>query len=180
LQANQKDPVTDRRMLKQLIKSIILLLCLVPINLNGQTLPDSESSPSYYRMFEGYYTVNDSTTALDSWVEEGMNMLFLPFRDSVVISIDIGGREKVFFMGVATRMENPGLETLTKKAEFYHWTFISHIKEGIRNAYISREYVEGSFEKYGIKQYFIQILFADQTQFLFYAIELKPREPAPK
>jgi hypothetical protein len=53
--------------------------------------------------------------------------------------------------------------------------FASHIKEGIRNAYIHKEYVEGSLEKFGRKTYFINIVFTDQTEFQLYGYEINPK-----
>jgi hypothetical protein len=160
-------------MKNRLIKSTLILLFSIPLILNGQTLRDSLTDFSYFHISEGYYIDNDSTTALTNWISLGTNMLFLPARDSLIISIDIGGREKIFFMGMATAMENPGFEASQKDAVFYHWIFTSHIKEGIRNAYISKEYIPGSREKLGKRHYLIKIVFFDQTELQFIAYELR-------
>lgn len=161
-------------MKNRLIKSTLILISLFPFFLNGQALEDTSKSFSYYHISEAYYFNNDSTTALTNWVSQGTNMLFLPVRDSLIISIDIGGRDKVFFMGMATTIENPGFETSRRDVAFYHWIFTSHIKEGIRNAYISKEYISGSLEKLGKQHYLIKIVFTDQTEFQFISYELKP------
>jgi hypothetical protein len=58
--------------------------------------------------------------------------------------------------------------------------FVSRIKEGIRNAYIMKEYVEGSLEKLGKRTYFINIAFADQTEFQLYGYEFKDNVPVTK
>lgn len=158
-----------------LIRNILILLCFIPLILKGQAAGVPAGILSYYQISEAQYIVNDSTKSLNNWIDKGMNMLFVPVRDSLVITIDIGGRDKVFFMGMAVRIENPGFETLGKNAEFYHWIFTSHIKEGIRNAFISKEYILGSFEKSGRKEFLIHILFFDKSEFLFYASELKPK-----
>ena len=157
-----------------LIRNIIFFLSFIPFILKAQSSGDSETNFSYYRISEAEYIVNDSTISLDNWINKGMNMLFVPVRDSLIISIDIGDRDKIFFMGMAEKIDNPGFVTLGTGAEFYHWIFVSHIKEGIRNAYILKEYIEGSLEKLGKRHYFINIVFADQTEFQFYGYELQP------
>lgn len=161
------------------IQYILILLGFIPLNLKGQTPAEPAGNLSYYQISEAQYIVNDTTTSLDNWITKGMNMLFVPVRDSLIITIDIGGRDKVFFMGMGVRIENPGFETLGSNAEFYHWIFTSHIKEGIRNAFISKEYVKGSLENSGRKEYLIHILFFDKSEFLFYGSELKSKVQAP-
>jgi len=156
------------------IRNTIVFLSFIPFVLDGQAQADSERNHTYYQISEAQYIVNDSTTSLDNWIEKGMNILFVPVRDSLIISIDIGGRDKVFFMGMAVRIENPGFDNQNRNAEFYHWIFTSHIKEGIRNAFILKEYINGTLEKYGRKGYLIQIHFFDKSEFMFYASELSP------
>jgi hypothetical protein len=173
------DSWIDGLMRKLLLHTIIILAGLLPVSLKGQGQSDSGGNPSYYHVFEGYYIEKDSTKRLDNWVEKGTNILFVPKNDSLIISIDIGGKDKIFFMGMAVRIENPGFEAPGISTEFYHWTFTSHIKEGIRNAFISKEYVSGSLEKSGRKDYLIHIVFFDQTEFLFYTSELKPKVLSP-
>lgn len=163
-------------MKKTLIRYFLIYLGLCPFLLEGQFLTDTSKIFSYYHISEAYYVENDSTVALNNWIEQGANILFLPVTDSMLISIDIGGRDKLFFMGMAVTIENPGFETNRKDAEFYHWTFVSHIKEGLKNAYILKEYITGSLEKKGRKDYVINIVFFDQTELLFNAYELKPKE----
>jgi hypothetical protein len=157
------------------IRIILILFSFTPFILKGQAPAVPVSNLSYYQVSEAQYIMNDTTTSLDNWTRKGMNMLFVPVRDSLIITIDIGGRDKVFFMGMGVRIENPGFESLGKDAEFYHWIFTSHIKEGLRNAFISKEYIQGSLEKSGRRDYLIHILFFDKTEFLFYASELKPK-----
>jgi hypothetical protein len=157
-----------------LIRNALAFISFIPFILNGQSPADSESKHSYYQISEAQYIVNDSITSLDNWIEKGMNILFVPVRDSLIISIDIGGRDKIFFMGMGVRIENPGFENQNEDAEFYHWIFTSRIKEGIRNAFILKEYISGTLEKYGRKGYLIQIHFFDESEFMFYASELKP------
>ena len=156
------------------IRNTLVFLSFIPFVLHGQSQADSERNHTYYQISEAQYIANDSTTSLDNWIEKGMNILFVPVRDSLIISIDIGGSDKIFFMGMAVRIENPGFENQNKDAEFYHWIFTSRIKEGIRNAFILKEYVSGTLEKYGRKGYLIQIHFFDDTEFMFYASEIKP------
>ncbi|MBI5008649.1 MAG: hypothetical protein HZB98_03145 [Bacteroidia bacterium] len=126
-----------------------------------------------FRIDDAFYIQDDSSTVLRNWTEQEMNINFKTVKDSLMISIDIGGRDKIFFMGMAEKMDNPGFVTASTDVEFYHWMFVSRIKEGIRNAYIMKEYVEGSLEKLGKKTYFINIAFADQTEFQLYGYELK-------
>ncbi len=160
---------------------MLFLLILIPAVLQGQAgnVSGSDNS-SYYKIDDAFYLQDDSSTVLKNWTDQGLNILFKPVKDSLVITIDIGGKEKVFFMGMAVKMDNPGFLTTSSEAEFYHWMFVSHIKEGIRNAYIMKEYVEGSFEKLGKKIYFINIAFADQTEFQFYGSELRSDIPVQK
>ena len=146
----------------RLLKYIFLILSFIPFAANGQSKQDD------YKILKAYYSEGDSTANLSGWVEKGLNVHFVPVRDSMIISIDIGGKDKVFFMGMAVKMENPGFITTSSSAEFYHWIFISHLKENVRNAYVMREYIEGSLEKTGKKNYFIQVALSDQSEFQFY------------
>ncbi|HOW39472.1 MAG TPA: hypothetical protein PL123_02935 [Bacteroidales bacterium] len=149
-------------MKSRFLKYILLILCVLPVMVKGQ------SKPGDYKIQKAYYSEGDSTTSLTDWVEKGLNVHFVPARDSMIISVDIGGRDKVFFMGMAVKMDNPGFITTSSTAEFYHWIFISHFKESVRNAYVMREYIEGSLEKTGRKNYFIQVALSDQSEFQFY------------
>lgn len=171
-------------MKKFLIKSILILLGLMPFILKGQgtvtTAIETTGEYKYYRIEDAFYMQDDSSTVLKNWTDKGMEMLFKSGTDSLVITIDIGGRDKIFFVGMAVKMDNPGFVTTSTEAEFYHWIFVSHIKEGIRNAYILKEYVEGSLEKLGKKHYFINIAFADQTEFQLYGYELQPKTSVSK
>jgi len=168
-------------MKKLLLRNILILLGFIPYILAGQgTQMGTSEEFNYYLIEDAYFIQNDSSTVLKNWTDQGMHMLFMPVRDSIIISIDIGGRDKVFFMGMAVKMDNPGFITTSSQAEFFHWIFVSHIKEGIRNAYIHKEYIEGSQEKLGKKSYFINVAFADQTEFQLYGYELKPKAPDKK
>lgn len=149
-------------MQNRFLKFILLILFVLPVTVNGQVRQGD------YKIQKAYYSEGDSTSNLSGWVEKGLNVHFVPLRDSMVISIDIGGKDKVFFMGMAFKMDNPGFITTSATAEFYHWIFISHIKENVRNAYVMREYIEGSLEKTGRKNYFIQVALSDQSEFQFY------------
>jgi hypothetical protein len=162
-----------------IIRNALVFLSLIPFILDGQSPADSERNHSYYQISEAQYIENDRITSLDNWIEKGMNILFVPVRDSLIISIDIGGSDKIFFMGMGVRIENPGFDNQNKDAEFYHWILTSHIKEGIRNAFILKEYVNGTLEKYGRKGYLIQIHFFDDTEFMLYGSELKPKVLVP-
>lgn len=133
-----------------------------------------------FRIDDAFYIQDDSSTVLRNWTEQEMNINFKTVKDSLMISIDIGGRDKIFFMGMAEKMDNPGFVTASTDVEFYHWMFVSRIKQGIRNAYLMKEYVEGSLEKLGKKTYFINIAFADQTEFQLYGYELKNNVPVTK
>lgn len=159
----------------------LILLIIVPAVAEGQSGDVNNSVNSgYYKIDDAFYLEGDSSTTLKNWTDQGMNILFKPQKDSVIISIDIGGKEKIFFMGMAVLMDNPGFITASTDVEFYHWIFVSHIKEGIRNAYIMKEYVEGSFEKLGKKIYFINITFTDQTELQLYGYELGTDIPVHK
>jgi len=161
--------------------SCLLLILSLQTGLNGQFASVEPSGNSrYYRIDDAFYIQDDSSTVLKNWTEQGMNILFKPVKDSLIISVDIGGGDKIFFMGMAVKMDNPGFVTASTEVEFYHWMFVSRIKEGIRNAYIMKEYVDGSFEKLGKKTYFINIAFADQTEFQLYGYELKLNTPVQK
>jgi len=145
------------------------LFCLASLITYGQSDSGFSSGKAYdYKILKAYYSEGDSTTNLSNWVDQGLNIHFIPARDSMIISVDIGGKDKVFFMGMATGMDNPGFISTSASAEFYHWIFVSHLKEGVRNAYLMKEYIEGSLEKLGKKNYFIQIAFADQSELQFY------------
>lgn len=159
----------------------LILLLLNPGFLHAQSEKFGGSANSkYYKIDNAFYLQDDSSTVLKNWTDQGLNVLFKPVKDSLIISINIGGTDKVFFMGMAVTMDNPGFITTSTEAEFYHWMFVSHIKEGIRNAYILKEYVEGSLEKLGKKTYFINIAFADQTELQFYGYELNSEIPVQK
>ncbi|GEM_PF-5483154 len=152
---------------------VILFYLIASMNLCGQiTTVKPAAESKYYRIDDAFYIQDDSSTVLKNWTEKQMNINFSTVKDSLIISIDIGGRDKVFFMGMAEKMDNPGFVTVSTDVEFYHWMFVSRIKEGIRNAYIMKEYVEGSLEKLGRKTYFINIAFADQTEFQLYGYEI--------
>lgn len=168
---------------KNLIKLIVVLLfAITPILvLSGQETALKPSADSkYYRIDDAFYIREDSSTVLNNWTEKKMNINFKTLKDSLMISIDIGGRDKIFFMGMAEKMDNPGFVTTSTDVEFFHWMFVSRIKEGIRNAYIMKEYVEGSLEKLGKRTYFINIAFADQTEFQLYGYEFKDNVPVTK
>ena len=156
---------------------VFLQLILIQGVLHAQSAGKSgtEGSGTYYRIQDAYFIENDSTIVLKNWTDQGMNMFFKPVRDSLIISIDIGGADKIFFMGMAVTMDNPGFITTSSQSDFYHWIFVSHIKEGMHNAYIHKEYIDGSLEKMGKKHYFINIAFTDQTEFQLYGYELKPQ-----
>ena len=136
---------------------------------NGQ----SRATVSYFLIDDAFYIQNDDIVELDNWMEQGLHILFEPLKDSLMISIDIGGRDKTYFMGMAVAIDNPGFIVSGAQAEFYHWIFVSRIKERLHDAYIHKEYVNESLEKLGHKLYFINILFADQTEFQFYGYEIK-------
>ena len=162
-------------MRKAFLISIVVHLVIFPILLNGQEgNMKSGLNDRIYKIDNAFYLQGDSSTVLKNWTDQGMHIAFRPAKDSLVISIDIGGRDKVFFMGMAVTMDNPGFLTSSTDVEFYHWIFASRIKEGIRNAYIQKEYVEGSLERLGRKTYFFNVAFADQTEFQFYGFEISP------
>jgi hypothetical protein len=168
-------------MRKIFLISLIITLNLMPLVLKGQGMNALASeSTKIYRIDDAFYIHEDSSTVLKNWTEKGMNINFKPVNDSMIISIDIGGTDKIFFMGMAVKMDNPGFVTASTDVEFFHWMFVSRIKEGIRNGYILKEYVDGSLEKLGKKTYFINITFADQTEFQFYGYELKRNNQGPK
>ena len=138
-----------------------------PCYISGQEAENSEKT-GYFLIDDAIYIHDDDVISLDNWIEEGLHVLFESVNDSLMISIDIGGRDKVYFMGMAIAIDNPGFIASNTQAEFYHWIFISHIKEEVNNAYIHKEYVNESLEKLGHKLYFINIVFPDQTEFQFY------------
>ena len=146
---------------------------LAPRSISGQVTGSAEKT-GYFLIDEAFYIYEDDAISLDDWIEQGLHILFESANDSLTISIDIGGRDKVYFMGVAIAIDNPGFIVSGSQVEFYHWIFVSHIKEGINNAYIHKEYVYESLEELGYELYFINILFPDQTEFQFYGYEIKP------
>jgi hypothetical protein len=150
-------------------------ILLAPYSMSGQSIEIGNSEKAgYFLIDDALYIQGDSSMCLDSWIEQGLHILFTQAgNDSLIISIDIGGRDKVYFMGMAVAIDNPGFIASNSQAEFYHWIFISRIKEGINNAYIHKEYVDESLEQLGYKLYFINILFPDQTEFQFCGYELK-------
>jgi hypothetical protein len=161
--------------------SFLLLSLLSDTALIGQFASVEPSVNSrIYRIDDAFYIQEDSSTVLKNWTDQGMNIILKPVKDSLIISIEIGGPDKIFFMGMAVKMDNPGFVTASTDVEFYHWMFVSRIKEGIRNAYIMKEYVDGSFEKLGKRTYFINIAFADQTEFQLYGYELRSNLPVTK
>jgi len=155
---------------------VILFLSFVliaPHYINGQSKETRNADQTgYFLIDDAFYIYEDNEIALDDWVEHGLHVLFATSDDTLTISIDIGGRDNVYFLGIATAIDNPGFIVSGLQAEFYHWIFVSHIKEGVNNAYIHKEYVEESLEKLGRMLYFINILFSDQTEFQFYGYEV--------
>ena len=149
-----------------------VFLFLSQFSLNGQS--GGTKKLACYMIKEAHYIHNDSSVLLNEWTDMGMHILFAPANDSLIVSIDIGGQDNICFMGMATAIANPGFIASSSTAEFYHWIFVSHIKEGLRNAYIHKEYVDQSFEKLGRRLYFINILFTDNTEFQFYGHEISP------
>ena len=147
---------------------------LAPCSMSGQSqvLRNSDKT-GYFLIDDAIYIQDDDATSLDDWIEEGLHVLFEIVNDSLIVSIDIGGRDKIYFMGIAKAIDNPGFIASNSQAEFYHWIFISRIKEGLHNAYIHKEYVDKSLEELGYKLYFINIIFTDQTEFQFYGYALE-------
>ena len=152
-------------------------ILLSPCSLSGQNIERGNSEKAgYFLIDDAFYIEEDDAVFLDDWIEQGLHVLFELVNDSLVISIDIGGRDKIYFLGMAKTIDNPGFIASNSQAEFYHWIFISRIKEGLHDAYIHKEYVDESLEKLGYKLYFINILFPDQSEFQFYGYELKSDE----
>jgi len=162
-------------MRKFFIVCISFLILLSPCSINGQSRATASfEKAGYFLIDDAFYIQDDDFVSLDNWIELGLHVLFESANDSLMISIDIGGRDNVYFMGMAVAIDNPGFIESGAQAEFYHWIFVSHIKERIHDAYIHKEYIDESFEKLGYRLYFINILFADQTEFQFYGYELNP------
>ena len=125
----------------------------------------------YFLIDKGLYIEDDNAMSLDEWIEQGLHVSFESANDSLMISIGIGGRDKIYFLGMGTAIDNPRFIASNSQSEFYHWIFISRIKEGMHDAYIHKEYVDESLEELGYELYFINILFADDTEFQFYGYE---------
>ena len=158
-----------------LVTLFLFSVLLAPRSVSGQAIETASYEKAVYLLIDdAIYVYDDDAILLDDWIEEGLHILFEQVNDSLMISIDIGGRDKIYFMGMAVAIDNPGFIASNSQAEFYHWIFISHLKEGINNAYIHKEYVDESLEKLGHKLYFINILFPDNTEFQFCGYELKP------
>ena len=152
-----------------------VFLLLSQYSASGQGKESGLSNKAgYFLINDAVYIHDDDAVLLDDWTEQGLHVLFEQVKDSLTISIDIGGRDKIYFMGMAVAIKNPGFIASNPQAEFYHWIFISRIKEGLNDAYIHKEYVDESLEKLGHKLYFINILFPDETEFQFYGYEIKP------
>ena len=152
------------------MKNLFVIIFLISVLLSPYSM--SGQVTGYFLIDDAYYLHDDDFVELDDWIEQGLHILFESANDSLAVSIDIGGRDKIYFMGVAVAIDNPGFIASNSQAEFYHWIFVSRIKEG-HDAYIHKEYVEESLEKLGYKLYFINILFPDQTEFQFHGYEIK-------
>jgi hypothetical protein len=153
----------------------LLYVLLLPCSLKSQGVKtDNDAAAGYFIINDAFYIHGDSSESLSAWTEQGLHVLFAPVNDSMVISIDVGGRDRMLFLGMAVAIDNPGFIASNQQAEFYRWIFVSHIKEGMHDACIHKEYVEKSFEKLGHRLYFINILFPDQTEFQFYGYRFTP------
>ena len=163
--------------MKKFFVILFLLSFLLSPCMSGQDIKRSNSEKAgYFLIDDAFYIEDDDVVSLDDWIEQGLHILFELVNDSLVISIDIGGRDKIYFLGMAKNIDNPGFIASNSQAEFYHWIFISRIKEGLHDAYIHKEYVDESLETLGYKLYFINILFPDQSEFQFHGYELKSDE----
>jgi len=161
-------------MKKFFVVCFAFLIFLTPRSISGQAIGTvNPEKTGYFLIDDAIYVYDDDAMLLDDWIEQGLHVLFESTNDSLMISIDIGGRDKIYFIGLAVAIDNPGFIASNSQAEFYHWIFISHLKEGVNNAYIHKEYVDESLEKLGYKLYFINILFPDDTEFQFFGYELK-------
>jgi len=157
-------------MMRKFFVILFLFSVLLAPCINGQ---GNSEKVRYFLIDDALYIEDDDAIVLDNWIEEGLHILFEEANDSLMISIGIGGRDKIYFFGMGMAIDNPGFIASNSQAEFYHWIFISRIKEGLNDAYIHKEYVDESLEELGYELYFINILFPDDTEFQFYGSELK-------
>ena len=152
------------------------LLAICSISEQQDQRTGNSEKTGYFLISAALYIQDDDVIELDDWIEQGLHVLFTLVNDSLIVSIDIGGRDKIYFMGMAIPIDNPGFIASNSQSEFYHWIFISRIKERLYDAYIHKEYVNESLEKLGYMLYFINILFPDQTEFQFFGYDLDEQE----
>lgn len=94
--------------------------------------------------------------------------MFVPFKDSIIISIDHGGLDKVQYLGYGKKIENPGFEVTRNDSEFYFWLYVEPKVAEKQKAFILKEYVTGSLEQRGRKIFYFNIQFSDGSQYQFY------------
>jgi hypothetical protein len=122
------------------MKKIFLLLSLLPAILLAQPTYTTFLNSSYCRITEAYYIRNDSSVIVKDYVDTSSGILFMPVKkDSIIISIDRGGIDKVYFLGHAIRISNPGIDTNREGGEFYYWKFATYVFEGTDHAYVFKE-----------------------------------------
>lgn len=145
-----------------------IFLLFLSLLVSAQTEIDSTNFGDLYRITEVYYIQNDTSIFFSEVVDTATDVVFMKYKnDSTIISIN-RGFDNVYFLGYTTTMDNPGFNTSSEDAEYYHWNFTSHVKKGIRNADILKEYVTSSLENRGLKYYFIDVVFSDNTEYQFY------------
>lgn len=152
------------------MKAIAIFLLLSPGIISfGQGLNDTIPSGDLYLITEAYYIKDDSTYNINKeFIDQPSGLMFIPFKDSIIISIDHGGIDKVQYLGYGKKIENPGFTVSRTDSEFYFWLYVEPKVPSKQKAYILKEYVTGSLEQRGRKYFYFNIQFSDGSQYQFY------------
>lgn len=126
----------------------------------------------YYIITEAYYIVKDTTLNLkEFFVDRTSGILFIPGKDSIILSINHGDMDSVLYLGFAKQTKNPGFNTTREDSEFYKWSYIKPNNSQNQEAIVMKEYVTGSLEKRGKKFYFFSIVNADLSELQIYGYQ---------
>lgn len=148
--------------------TILLFLSLQIISF-GQIPNDTIPSADLYLITEAYFIKNDSTYNINKeFIDQPSGIMFVPFKDSIIISIDHGGLDKVQYLGYGKKIENPGFDVTRTDSEFFFWSYGVHNVVERQKAYILKEYITGSLEERGRKYFYFNIQFSDGSQYQFY------------
>lgn len=158
---------------------ILMLLVFLTLNLisYGQVSIDTIPSGDLYLITEAYYIKDDSTYNINrEFIDQPSGLMFIPFNDSIIISIDHGGIDKVQYLGYGKEIKNPGFIVSRTDSDFYYWSFIESKVPSRQKAYILKEYVTGSLEQRGRKYFYFNIQFWDGSEYQFYTYLIDPKK----